>query len=218
MQETDFVLLWKEHYEKIDQTLQINKFLLRETINNKAKRSMRSLYATKLTGIVLGILYLILLGAALAVAIINFSSAALYFIISIGAIFLINLKAVYDYIKHLNWASKIDYDGSITEIQSELSKLRLSIFQHSRTMILQLPFWTTFYLSSRWFPGEIGVGYLLFQLLMTGSFTFAALWIYKNLTVENSHKKWVKTLITGAGGRAISKALEFYEELEEFKG
>lgn len=218
MEETKFVLLWKEHYDKIEQSLQINKFLVRETINSKVKRSMRSLYATKLTGIVLGILYLILLGASLAVAITNYSSSALYFIISIGAIFLINLKAVSDYIKHLSWASSIDYDGSVTEIQTQLAKLRLSIFEHSRTMILQLPFWTTFFLSSKWFPGEVGIGYILFQVFMTGSFTIAAIWIYKNLTLKNAHKKWVKTLIVGAGGKAVNKALEAYGELEEFRG
>lgn len=218
MEETNFILLWKEHYTKIEQSLQINKKLLRETIDQKAMRSMRSLYATKITGIVLGIIYLFILGTFLSFALINFTSAALYFIVSMGAIFLINLKAVFDYIKHINWVNNIDFSGNVSDIQTKLAKLKLSIFQHCRTMTLQLPFWTTFFLSDKWFPGEVGWGYILFQIFITGSFTFTAIWIYRQLTIENGHKKWVRALIAGSGGKSVNKALEFYGELEEFKG
>jgi lysylphosphatidylglycerol synthetase-like protein (DUF2156 family) len=150
-------------------------------------------------------------------AISHYSSAANYFIASIGAIFLINVKALYDYIKHLVWINNIDYDGSITGIQEKLTKLRLSIFKHSRIMVLQLPFWTTFQLSDRWFPQDVGWGYITFQVILTASFTYLAYWLYKNQTVENADKKWVKTLIKGSGGKSVTKALEFYKELEKFK-
>ena len=37
MEETNFVLLWKEQYEKIDESLAINKQLLKEVISQKAE-------------------------------------------------------------------------------------------------------------------------------------------------------------------------------------
>jgi hypothetical protein len=217
MEETNFVLLWKEHYEKIDQALAINKQILREVISQKAQSSLQSLTRFKARGVAIVVIYLILLGAALFYAISHYSSAANYFIASMGAIFLINIKALFDYIKHLVWINNIDYDGSITEIQQKLTRLQLSIFKHSRIMVLQLPFWTTFQLSNKWFPQNVGWGYLVFQFVLTASFTYLAYWLYKNQTIENADKKWVKTLINGSGGKSVARALEFYKELEKFK-
>src|SRR5258708_6029156 len=147
MEEKDILELWKVQNAKIEQSLSINKQLLREVTNQKAQSALRSLIRLKTTGIIILIIYLILLGSILAFAISNYSSAANYFILSIGAIFLINLSAFYDYIKHLVCVNNIDFDGSITNIQSELAKLQLSIYKHTRIMTLQLPFWTTFQLS-----------------------------------------------------------------------
>jgi len=217
MEETNFVLLWKEQYEKIDQSLVINKQLLKEIISQKAESALQSLIRFKTRGIVAAVIYLILLGIVLFYSISHYSSAGNYFILSMGAIFLINVKALYDYIKHLVWANNIDYNGSITEIQQKLAKLQISILRHSRFMVLQFPFWTTFYLSDKWFPHSVSWGYIILQFLLTASFTFLAYWLYKNQTMENANKKWVKTLIEGSGGKSIVKAIAFYKELETFK-
>jgi lysylphosphatidylglycerol synthetase-like protein (DUF2156 family) len=217
MEETNFVLLWKEQYEKIDQSLAINKQLLKEVISQKAASALQSLIRFKARGIVVAVIYLILLGIMLFYAIAYYSSASNYFIISIAIIFLINVKALYDYIKHLVLANNINYDGSITDIQQKLTKLQLSILQHSRIMVLQFPFWTTFYLSDKWFPHSVGWGYIIFQILLTASFVYLAYWLYKNQTLENANKKWIKTLIAGSGGKSVMKALQFYKELETFK-
>jgi lysylphosphatidylglycerol synthetase-like protein (DUF2156 family) len=217
MEETNFVLLWKEHYEKIDQSLAINQRLLKETIGKKAESALQSLTRLKTRGIVTLVIYLILLGILLFYAISRYTEAANYFIGSMAVIFLINVKALYDYIKHLVWVNSINYDGSITEIQQKLAKLQLSIFKHSRIMVLQFPFWTTFYLSSKWFPHAVSWGYIIFQFFMTASFTWLAYWLYKNQTMANAGKKWVKTLIGGSGGNSVMKALAFYKEIEEFK-
>ena len=96
MGETNFVLLWKEQYEKIDQSLAINKQLLREIINQKASSALQSLIRLKSGGIVALVIYLILLGMVLFYAITHYSSAANYFIVSMAVIFLINVKTLYD--------------------------------------------------------------------------------------------------------------------------
>ena len=98
-----------------------------------------------------------------------------------------------------------------------LTKLQLSIYQHSRIMTLQLPFWTTFMLSNKWFPQSVGWGYLVFQCILTGAFTYMAYWLYKNQTPANADKKWFRILITGSGGKSVMKAKEFYKEIEEYK-
>ncbi|HVZ95570.1 MAG TPA: hypothetical protein VG847_01745 [Chitinophagaceae bacterium] len=217
MEETNFVLLWKEQYQKIDESLALNKRILQETISRKAASALRSLIRIKALGIAGAIIWLLFLGFALYFAITHYSPAANYFIVSVAAIFLINVKALYDYAKHLAWVSAIDYDGSITEIQQKLAKLQLSIFRHTRVMFLQLPFWTTFYLSSKWFPYEAGAGYIIFQIVFTASFIYLAYWFYTNINIENADKKWVKNFTQGTGGKQVMKALEFYKEIEEFQ-
>ena len=81
MEETNFVLLWKEQYEKIDQSLVINKQLLKGVISQKAESALKSLIRFKIRGIIAAVIYLILLGIVLFYAISNYSSAANYFII-----------------------------------------------------------------------------------------------------------------------------------------
>lgn len=216
-EETNFVLLWKEHYEKIEQSLAINQQLLKETISQKAESALQSLNRLKKRGIIAAVIYLVILGILLFYAIGNYSSAANYFIISIGTIFLITVKALFDYIKHLVWVNNIDYNGSITAIQGKLTALQLSILRHNRLMVLQFPFWTTFYLSDTWFPGTVSWAYLIFQVLLTGSFTFFAYWLYKNQRPEQADKKLVKAFIESSGGKSVTRAIKFYKEIENFK-
>jgi len=217
MEETNFVLLWKEQSEKIDQSLAINNQILKELVSQKAESALQSLIRFKARGVVVAVIYIILLGMVLFYAISHYSSASNYFIISMIAVFLINIKALNDYIKHLAWINNIDYNGSIIEIQQKLSELQLSILGHSRFMVLQFPFWTTFYLSNTWFPYSVSWGYIIFQFLLTASFTYLAYWLYKNQTLENANKKWVKSFIDGSGGKSVMKAIEFYKDIEKFK-
>ena len=84
-------------------------------------------------------------------------------------------------------------------------------------MVLQFPFWTTFYLSDKWFTHSADLGYIIFQFVLTSSFTYLAYWLYKNQTLANANKKWIQTFIIGSGGKSVMKAVEFYKELETFK-
>tara|TARA_R110000868_G_scaffold299242_1_gene559454 strand:- start:221 stop:883 length:663 start_codon:yes stop_codon:yes gene_type:complete len=217
MENIEFIKIWKEQNAKIEKTLAINRLLLKETIGRKAESSLKGLVKLKTTGIIAFVFYFLLLGYALFYAISNYSLASNHFIVSISAIALINIKGFADYIKHLVWTKNINYNGSVLEIQKRLSKLQLSIINHSKTMVLQFPFWTTFYLSDRWFPQDMGLSYIIFQIILTGSFIYFSYWLYKNHKPENLNKKWFRNLIAGSGGKFVEKALEFYKEMEEFE-
>jgi hypothetical protein len=217
MEEQDILQLWKTQDAKLEQSLAVNKKMLIELQAYKARSVLQSLKQQEGWGIAIAVIYLLLLGSLLSFAIVNYSSAANYFIISMGAIFLINIKGLIDYIKHLVWINNINFDGSIIEIQQKLNRLELSIIQHTRIMYLQFPFWTTFFLSDKWFPGETGWGLIVLQVALTSAFSFLAYWLYKNIRIENMNKKWFRRLIAGTGGNQVSKALTFYREIEDFK-
>jgi hypothetical protein len=217
MEDQEIISLWKTQETGLEQTMAITAQLLNEIKAQKAQSALRSLKVIKTTGVITGLIYLMILGAVLAFAIAHYPHVVNYFIISVGAIFIINVKAVADYIKHLVWANTINYEGSVVAIQQRLAKLQLSIINHSRIMTLQLPFWTTLCLSDKWFPKEVGWVYIVFQILFTGSATWLAVWLYKNQTLANADKRWFKLLIAGSGGKSVAKALEYYNEIEEFK-
>lgn len=217
MGNTELINIWKEQNAKIEKTLAINKMLLKETIGLKAESALKSLVQLKIAGILTFVFYILILGYALFYAISNYSSASNYFIVSVSAIALINIKGFTDYIKHLAWTKNINYDGSVMEIQKQLSKLQLSIIDHAKFMCLQFPFFTTFYLSNNWFPQDVGLPYIIFQIILTGGFVYFSFWLYKNHKPENLNKKWFRNLIAGSGGKSVEKAMEFYREIEEFE-
>lgn len=217
MEDANFVLLWKEHYQKIDQSLAINRQIIKELITQKASSALQGLIRLKQRGIISFVIYLLLLGFLLTYTIKNYSPASNYFIVSIGIIFLINVKGFADYIRHLVWTNNINYNGSVVEIQEQLLKLQLSIIRHGRIMCLQFPFFTTFYLSNKWFPQDVGAGYIIFQILLTGAFAFLSYWLYKQHKPENLRKKWFRKLIAGSGAGYVMRAQEFYKEMEEFR-
>ena len=217
MENIDFINIWKEQDAKIEKSLAINKYLLKEATNRKAESILGNLVKLKTAGIIAFVLYLIFLGYLLVYAISNYSSASNYFIVSVAAIALINLKGFTDYVRHLAMAKNINYDGSVMDIQKQLSKLQLSIINHSKIMCLQFPFFTTFYLSNAWFPQDVPLPYIIFQIAITGSFIYFSYFLYKNSKPENLNKKWFRNLIAGSGGKSVEKAIEFYREMEEFE-
>ncbi len=217
MENIELINIWKTQNAKIEQTLAINKLLLKETISRKAESSLQGLVKLKTAGIVAFVFYLLILGYALFYAISNYSSASNYFIVSVSAIALINIKGFADYIKHLAWTKHINYNGSVMEIQKQLSRLQLSIIDHAKIMCLQFPFFTTFYLSNNWFPQDVGFTYIIFQIILTGSFIYFSYWLFKNHKPENLNKKWFRNLIAGSGGKSVEKAIEFYREMETFE-
>lgn len=217
MESNELLSIWKSQDAKLEKALAINQYLLKESISQKAQSALRNLIRLKTAGIVSFVLYLLFLGSLLYYAIAYYSPTHLYFIISVGAIALINIIGFTDYIRHLVLTKNIHYDGSIVEIQEKLAKLQLSIIKHGRMMCLQFPFFTTFYLSSAWFPQEVSWSYIVFQLSLTGSFTYLSYFLYINHKPESLNKKWFRVLIAGSGGKSVAKAIAFYKELEEFK-
>jgi hypothetical protein len=217
MENMDIINLWKAQDEKLEKVLLINEKLLKEMTGQKAKSTLRSMIRYKIVGVITFVVYLTFLGFALHYAIVNYSSAWNYFIVSVAAITLINLRGFTDYIRHIVLASNINYNGSIMAIQEQLSKLQLSIIDHSKVMCLQFPFFTTFYLSSAWFPSQVGTSFIVLHVAFTAAFVFLTYWLYKNHKPENLSKKWFRNLIAGSGGKSVGRAIEFYQDLERFK-
>ena len=138
MENIELIDIWKAQNAKIEKSLAINELLLKEVTNSKVKSSLKSLITLKTAGIVSFILYILLLSYLFVYSLSNYSSALNYFIVSVFVIIVVNIKGLADYIKHLVWVNNINYNGSILEIQQQLSRLQISIINHAKTMCLQI--------------------------------------------------------------------------------
>ena len=217
MDDKDIINLWKAQDAKIEQSLAVNRQLIKEAVGQKAKSALRSLTFLMTWGIILFVIYLVILGNILFWAVSNYSTGLSLPIFSLFSIFLINIKGLSDYIRHLYLANNIGYEGSVAEIQKRLVMLQLSVVQHTRTMFLQVPFFTTLFLNINWILYPAGWGYIMLQIILTGISIYGTYWLYGNFTVDNLDKKWLRLLISGSGGKEVMKALAFYNEIEEFK-
>ncbi len=217
MEDIDIINLWKSQDVKIEQTLAINKFVLKEVIGQKARSAMRSLTYLFSWGIILFVLYLGILGNLLIWAISDFSTGRICFILSLSVIFLLNIKGLSDYIKHLYLVNTISYDGCLAEIQKRLVQLHLSVIQHTRTMFLQVPFFSTLFLNINLFIHPVNLIYIISNVTLTGTLVYGTHRLYRNLTIDNLDKRWLQVLISGTGGKALMKALAFYREIEAFE-
>jgi len=45
----------------------------------------------------------------------------------------------------------------------------------------------------------------------------AAIWLYRNISLKNSHRKWFKILFNSREWTSVIKAMEFMKEIEAFK-
>lgn len=215
MNDQEILSLWKSQDQKIERVMAINSKLLKSQISEKAKKSLSGLKAEKITGILVGIPYLLILGAISFAGLKSGHIAGNYFLISILMIFLINLKIFADYVRHLVLSYQIEFSGAVTTIQKQLIDLRLSLIRSVRFIGFQLPFYSTFHLDSSWFPSQANLAGIVIQVLITGLFTFAAIWIFLNFKPENSENRIVQELFFLAGIKEVDQSLA---QLEELKG
>lgn len=203
--------LWKAQEEKLDRTMKLNLFILESLQKQKAQSKLNSLARLKLVAVILGIVWALFLG----LLIYGNQLQNVYFTVSVGMIMLITILAIAVYIKHIALIRQLDYSQSITDTQKKLSKLQASTF-NSRFILLQTPFYTTWFWSTQMI--NTGIKFWLIAVPITLFFTLLTIWLYRNLTPGNMHKKWVKALIKNDPEHiSIMEAQDFLNEIEEFK-
>ena len=217
MEDQELLRLWKKQENKIDELLNINSQLLKEQISQKARKALVGLKAEKVLGIVTGAIYILFLGALLGIGVAATPYKIDFFVLSIGAIFLVNLKVFIDYIRHLVMVSQINFERPVADIQEQLLTLKLSLINSTRFVVLQIPFYTTWHLSNSWFPNHVNPSWVIIQYVITGLFACLAVFLFWYIKPKNAGKKWVKWVISSAGISHIEKSLIQLQELKDFK-
>lgn len=212
MSTDEFQQIWKAYDAKLEKSLQLNLRLLQEVQSQKAKSVLRSFIASRILGIVIGMLYLALLVIAFwyvrtqPVMAVSFAVFIACTVIAIGM-----------YMREIGVIRKISYGSNIVDTQQKLAGIKSSIIWTLRISWVQLPFWSTFFVSNELLR-KGGREFWMIETPITLLLAILAVVLYKNITIENAQKKkWVKGLIRGAGMKSLTRAMDFMKEIEDFK-
>ncbi|MBK7853605.1 MAG: hypothetical protein IPJ79_00630 [Bacteroidetes bacterium] len=213
MKEIEILNLWKSYDKKLDETLHLNRKNAEDILHLKIRSAVFSMKPIKIFTIICGILWVILVDGILLM---SFSFASPFFIVSMGLQVLLTKAAIFIYLYQLIIIHQIDVSQPVLQTQEKLARLQSSTLWVTRLLFLQLPLWTTFYLSKGMLLGSNFYA-LFFQLLITFSFLYLALWLFINIKAENMHKKWFKFIFNGKEWTPVIKSLEMLNETAAFK-
>ncbi len=214
MIENDFKLLWHAANQKLEASLLVNKQNSEDITKIKVQNFVSSMKPIKIFTLLVGIVWVSVVGLLLIQLYVNaYDKVNLFFLYSAGLQVVLTAVAVAVYMYQLDLIYKIDFGEPVIEIQEKLVKLEVSTLNVTRLLFLQLPLWTTFYWNETMFTNG---NYLLwaFQVVVTVSFCYLAIWLFFNISIENRDKRWFQLIFKGREWQPILQSMELLNQLD----
>jgi hypothetical protein len=123
MENTEILNLWKKYDEKLEKTLSINQKIITELQQQKAKNALAPAKRIKWGAVIIGIIYVALLGWSEYHL---WPFANIFLLGSIGGHLLFCVFAIGMYLRQLILIHEIDVSESIVQIQQKLALLQTS--------------------------------------------------------------------------------------------
>ena len=215
MNDTDLKYLWQTSNEQIASSQKSDKTSLDKLTKRNVSHFLSSMKPIKIFTLLVGLLWVFSIGYVLIKLTINaYAQVSLYFLYSAYFQVMLTAVAVILYIIQLSTLYSIDFNKPVVILQKTLIKLKASTLNVTRILILQLPFWTTFYWNESIFKNGTLPLFIL-QGAVTISFTFLSLWLFFHLKFENADKWWFKLLLQGKEWEPIITSINILNEMEE---
>jgi hypothetical protein len=215
MNDTDLKYLWQIGNEQIAISQKSDKSSLDNLTKRNVSHFLSSMKPIKIFTLLVGLLWVLGIGYVLLKLTINaYDQVSLYFLYSAYFQVMLTAMAVILYIIQLSTLYSIDFDKPVIILQKKLINLKISTLNITRILMLQLPFWTTFY----WNEGMFKNGTLalfIIQGTVTVSFTYLSLWLFFHLKFENADKWWFKLLLQGKEWEPLITSINILNEMED---
>ena len=211
MSADEFQELWKSYDARLERSISISRRIFVEQQQQKVGSELRPLVRTRVLGIVIGIPWLALMGFCGFVV-----QSQPVMVISFGVFFACTVMGIAGYIRDVSVIHRISYADSVVETQRKLAGLQSTMFRDLRLGWLQLPFWSSFFVSNAFIRAGGPLYYV--QLPIFLGLVVVAIFLYRNIRIEMLQKKrWVAAMVRGAGSKRLARAIELLKELEEFE-
>ena len=172
MNDTDLKYLWKTGNEQIAIGQTSDKTNLDNLTKRNVSHFISSMKPIKIFTLFVGMLWVFGLGYVLIKLTINaYEQVSPYFLYSAYFQLMLTAIAVVLYIFQLSTLYSIDFDKPVIILQKTLINLKISTLNVTRILILQLPFWTTFYWNESMFKNGT-LALFIIQGTVTLSFTY----------------------------------------------
>lgn len=214
MQENDIKLLWQSTQLELEKSIRINHANTESITRLKVDNLLSSMKPTKMVLLGLGVLWVGLVGSFVVYQLITaYNYFSPYFLFSLALQVMLTAASIIIYMYQLGLIRKTDFSQPVVSIQKKLTRLQFSTLLANRILFLQLPLWTTFYLSENMLSTFTTYQWLL-QGTMTILFAGLAIWLFMNIRYENRNKKWFRILFNNKDWTPVFTSMELLEQLE----
>ena len=218
MNDTDLKYLWQAGNNKIAISQKSNKTSLDKLTKRNVSHFLSSMKPIKIFTVLAGLLWVFGIGYVLIKLTINaYDQVSPYFLYSAFFQLMLTAMAVILYTIQLSTLYSIDFNKPVVILQKTLINLKASTLNITKILILQLPFWTTFYWNESMFKNGTLPLFIL-QGAVTISFTYLSLWLFFHLKIENADKWWFKLLLQGKEWEPLITSIGILNDMEEEGG
>ncbi len=218
MELNELKTIWKAYDTKLEKSLKLNL------------RCLEMIQAQKIKSKLTPLLWLRVFEAIVHIAAIMWTGNFLFahffevqFSVSAAVLMLFFIIAFSNCLIQIIIIKQIDYSENIISIQRKLNMLQSYIINYIRLTFLVIPTWlaypvilfkavANFDIISQfyrpWWQWNIAFTIIIIPICV---------WLYRQISYKNIHKKWVKFIIEKSAGSSVTKALEFIKELDELK-
>jgi hypothetical protein len=220
MQDIELSAIWKQYDEKLDQArllnlqswaLNLQSFEMHQKF--KAKSTLGKLANYKMVLVVFGIAWVMFLGFLILHSLVW---SKIFFVVSVSAIAIITLIAVWVYIRQVMLLNEISNTESVVKAQEKLSRLQNGTIRVTRILFLQSPFYCSWFLTADMIQKNPQAFWLITVPIFC-LFAIVSVWLYFNIHIKNAHKKWFRVLFSSREWTDLLDAQAFYNEIENFK-
>jgi hypothetical protein len=210
--------LWNDCHKKLDRNLKINRRILKEMNLDKMKSKMRRLMTLR---IVEAMWFLVIVIALWAFVAANFSLSATT--ISALVLNIFGTIGLAGSIGQIALIGVIDYSSSVTSIQKQLARIKSHGVQIFKLLILSIPFYMSYVFVGFKLLFKIDLyasadrNWLILNIVISLCLIIPTLWLYRELSPRTTTRNWVKRLVDDSGGKEITAAVEFLDEIEKFE-
>jgi len=220
MELDDLKNTWKAYDKKLEeawilnlQSLALNLQVFETLQTQKAKSKLNALIKFKSFAVVLGILWVLFLGFLVYHSL---TLPRIFFAVSAGMIMLFTIIAIVVYIRHIVLIKQIDNSETVIDAQRKLALLQSSTINIGRILWLQMPFYSTFFLTPSMLQ-QVSLMMLIVAVTAPLLLTWLSIWLYRNINYKNVNKKWFKILFNSPEWNSVTMAMKFLNEIDEFK-
>ena len=218
--------IWQAYDSKLEKSLKLNLHCLEMIQTQKVKSKLTPLLWQRGVEIAFHTIFIFLLIGFLYK---NFSQFP--YVVCTIALLAFYIIAVINCLKQITIIKRMDYSNDIVTIQSSLVMLRTHSVNLVRLACLCIPTYLGFPMIVSESIADFGLKGLSYldirsnyhgnwwtvQIISSIILIPLCIWLYRQVSFKNIHKKWVKNIIQKFSGSRVTRAIELVNELQELK-